>query len=467
MNVIPLKHYEFKKVEKLTKNNINKIIHGNCLDELKKLPDNSIDCCVTSPPYYALRDYGTAKWSGGDENCDHKNSRSRGADFNEDSKQKTVKGSRPNLKFICECGAIREDSQIGLEPILQEYIDNMVEICEEVRRVLKPTGTFWLNIGDTYSNYKDNKTTKQTISKREGVHEIEKGQSHSRNPKSLKEQGFKNKELMGVPWRLAFALSDAGWYLRQDIIWAKATSGQERNGNCMPESINDRMTKSHEYIFLLTKKDKYYFDNYAVKEPLNILTASKSKFGGHKYSSERNDKDRRYDVDQLDGLGNMRSVWRINLQPGSSGQHIAGYPEKLPYYCIKAGSSEKGCCADCGKPYVRILEAVGKINHSWAPGTRDFHKLEQSKGRHGSTSAFLTDETVNYKSVGWQKSCNCETNEIVPSIILDPFMGSGTTAKVALEMGRNFIGFELNEEYIEFANNRIEKLVNLSNNDFF
>ena len=388
------------------------------MDELKKLPDNCIDCCVTSPPYYALRDYKAA-------------------------------------------------GQIGLESTLHEYIDNMVQICEEIRRVLKPTGTFWLNIGDTYSNHKDDKTTKQTISNREGVHEIEKGQSHSRNSKSLKKQGFKNKELMGVPWRLAFALSDAGWYLRQDIIWAKATSGQERNGNCMPESINDRMTKSHEYIFLLTKKDKYYFDNYAVKEPLNILTASKSKFGGHKYSSERNDKDRRYDVDQLDGLGNMRSVWRINLQPGSSGQHIAGYPEKLPYYCIKAGSSEKGCCADCGKPYVRILEDVGKINHSWAPGTRDFHKLEQSKGRHGSTSAFLTDETVNYKSAGWQKSCNCETNEIVPSIILDPFMGSGTTAKVALELGRKFVGFELNEEYIDFANNRIEKLVNLSNNDFF
>lgn len=384
----------------------NKIILGNCLDELKKLPDNSIDCCVTSPPYYALRNY-------------------------------------------------QVDGQIGLEPTLQEYIDNMVQICEEIRRVLKPTGTFWLNIGDTYSNHKDDKTTKQTISKREGVHEIEKGQSHSRNSKSLKEQGFKNKELMGVPWRLAFALSDAGWYLRQDIIWAKATSGQERNGNCMPESVTDRMTKGHEYIFLLTKNDRYYFDNYAVKESLNKIVPPRP-YGSKKQLGNRNDVDRLFDPESSDGLGNMRSVWRINLQPGSSGQHIAGYPEKIPYYCIKAGSSEKGCCANCGKPYERIIEKNGSIKMGWAPEKRDIERYNGIYEERKNPSGLITGNINQYKFINWKKSCNCETNEIFPSIILDPFMGSGTTAKVALQLERDFIGFELNEDYLKFAQERIK-----------
>ena len=386
----------------------NKIILGNCLDELKKLPDNSIDCCVTSPPYYALRNY-------------------------------------------------QVDGQIGLEPTLREYIDNMVEICEEIRRVLKPTGTFWLNIGDTYSNHKDDKTTKQTISKREGVHEIEKGQSHSRNSKSLKEQGFKNKELMGVPWRLAFALSDAGWYLRQDIIWAKATSGQERNGNCMPESVTDRMTKGHEYIFLLTKNDKYYFDNYAVKESLSINTYSREarQFISNKLAEVNKNFNNR-SKDYLDhGLGNMRSVWRINLQPGSSGQHIAGYPEKIPYYCIKAGSSEKGCCANCGKPYVRILNSE-KIRRSDLPKNNSNYRPNNYNGKYLNINGKGDAGFNKTIAIGWKKSCNCETNEIVPSIILDPFMGSGTTAKVALQLERDFIGFELNEDYLKFAQERIK-----------
>ena len=383
----------------------NKIIIGNCLDELKKLPDNSIDCCVTSPPYYALRNY-------------------------------------------------QVDDQIGLEPTLQEYIDNMVGICEETRRVLKPTGTFWLNIGDTYSNHKDDKTTKQTISKREGVHEIEKGQSHSRNSKSLKQQGFKNKELMGVPWRLAFALSDAGWYLRQDIIWAKATSGQERNGNCMPESVTDRMTKGHEYIFLLTKNDKYYFDNYAVKESLSINTYSREarQFISNKLAEVNKNFNNR-SKDYLDhGLGNMRSVWRINLQPGSSGQHIAGYPEKIPYYCIKAGSSEKGCCANCGKPYKRILQKDGKYKVSDGRDLNKYNSIYNDSESSGMVSGYFNC----YIHKSWQKSCDCETDEIIPSMILDPFMGSGTTAKVALQLERDFIGFELNEDYLKFAQERIK-----------
>lgn len=363
----------------------NKIVIGDCLEELKKLPNNSVDCCVTSPPYFNLRSYM--------EDSEH---------------------------------------EIGKEETLPEYISKLVEVFEEVRRVLKDSGTFWLNIGDSYAgsgkgrNLDGSTHTSDLISspKKSVWGNIKSGHIPS---------GIKRKELMNVPHRLVIALSDAGWYHRQTIIWAKATSGEIREGSCMPESVNDRLNQSFEYIFLLTKKDKYYFDSYAIKEPLSSSTTKGSN-----------------------GTGNMRSVWRINLQPGSNGQHIAGFPEKIPYYCIKAGSSEKGCCVECGKPYKRILEKNGTINHSYAPGSRDYHKLETAKGKHGSTSSFLTDESVQWKHIGWQKTCNCESNEISPSLILDPFMGSGTVAVVALKEQRDFYGIELNPESQKFAMERIK-----------
>lgn len=402
---------------------VNIIYNEDCLVGLKKLPDNCIDCCVTSPPYFNQRDY-------------------------------------------------QVDGQIGLENTVDEYINSIVDIFSEVRRVLKPTGQLWLNIGDTYSNYKDSKSTKQTISSKDGVHEIEKGKLSSRNTKLLKKQGYKNKELMGIPWRVAFALSDSGWYLRQDIIWAKATSGHDRLGSCMPESVTDRFTNSKEYIFLFTKNDKYFFDSYAVKEPVSqssVERVSQENFvnqnGTTKANGGRKTNGNLKPVVVSSGLANMRSVWRINLQPGSSGEHIAGYPEKLVEPCIKAGTSEYGCCKNCGKPYIRILNKDGYINHSWAPNTRNQNRQDELRGRHGETSSLRTDKTINYVHGGWNKQCNCETDEIIPSIVLDPFMGSGTTAFVAAKFGRNFIGFELNQNYIKFANNRLAYILNA--NKFF
>lgn len=349
------------------------------MDELKNLPDNSIDCCVTSPPYFNLRSYL--------EDSEH---------------------------------------EIGKEETLPEYIGKLVEIFEEVRRVLKNTGTFWLNIGDSYAGSgkgrnSDGSTHVSAMLAKQGTNKSVWG--------SIKgghiPDGIKRKELMNVPHRLVIALSDAGWYHRQTIIWAKATSGEIREGSCMPESVNDRLNQSFEYIFLLTKKDKYFFDSHAIKEPISNSSISrlnqdiKNQIGTTKANGgEKTNGNFKAVGDMETGLANMRSVWRINLQPGSSGQHIAGFPEKLPFYCIKAGSSEKGCCKNCGKPYFRILDEI--------------------------------------KSNTWQKPCICETDEIVPSIIIDPFMGSGTTAKMALKLDRDFIGFELNEEYFKFAQDRIK-----------
>lgn len=396
------------------------IVHNeDCLSGLKKLPNNSVDCCITSPPYYSLRDY-------------------------------------------------QVDGQVGQESTVQEYVSKLTEIFEEVRRVLKPTGVFYLNIGDTYSNFKSCKSVPQTISKfgnRAAANSLDLDKSHNRNVKSLKLQGFKNKELMNVPHRLVFALSDVGWYHRQTIIWAKATSGETREGSAMPESVTDRFSSSFEYVFMLTKNDKYFFDQFSVKEPLSTDTFFRSRrnFNTNKIGKENGNFDNRSHDYVESGLGNMRNVWRINLQPGSSGQHIAGYPERLVEVCLKTGSSEYGCCAECGDPYIRILKKDGEINMSWSPGSRDYHKLTKSKGRLGSTSSFLTDAVSNHVHSHWEKTCKCDTNNLKKSVILDPFMGSGTTALVALKNSRDFIGYELNPEYVNICNNRIAGLINTVN----
>jgi len=388
----------------------NKVYEGHCLNELKKLDDNSVDCCVTSPPYYNLRSYSD--------------------DINE----------------------------VGREETLPEYISKLVEIFEEVRRVLKPTGICFINIGDSYSGSGKGRNSDGTSHKSAFTSKSSEKVLFGNIKGGQKPTGIKRKELMNVPHRLVLALSDAGWYHRQTIIWAKATSGEIREGSSMPESCTDRWNQSFEYIFMLTKNDRYYFDQFAVKESVNpdSVLHAKRNFNTKKLADiNGNFKNQRLDFAET-SLVNMRSVWRINLQPGSSGQHIAGYPEKIPYYCIKAGSSQKGCCKECGVPYTRILEKMGEINHSLTTEPREYHKIETSKGKHGVTSAFLTDTSSQYKSNGWQKQCKCATDDIVPSLIIDPFLGSGTTSLVALKEGRDFIGFELNPEYIKIAKERMK-----------
>ena len=207
-----------------------------------------VQMCVTSPPYYGLRDYGTAEWDGGDPNCDHSTARSRGDDLSGNGVQNFA--SRPNTQKVCAtCGAVRKDRQLGLEDTPEEFIENMVDVFRHVRDILADDGVIWVNMGDSYYNYRPGK------GQRQGKQSIA-GQKYSevedRAKRGLKLDGYKEKDLMGMPWRLAFALQDFGWHLRQDIVWHKP--------NPMPESVKDRCTKSHEYIFLLTKQPKYYFD---------------------------------------------------------------------------------------------------------------------------------------------------------------------------------------------------------------
>jgi len=307
---------------------VGKIVNGDSLATLRTMPDECTQCCVTSPPYWGLRDYGTATWDGGDPNCDHSTARSRGDDILKGDKQGTSAGSRPNTTKLCKCGAKRIDQQLGLEQTPEIYVAKMVEVFREVRRVLKDDGTLFLNLGDSYaSDYKgQGGPSKKQLSNAGSRYKMNQRLNH----------GLKPKDLVGIPWMLAFALRADGWYLRQDIIWHKP--------NPMPESVTDRCTKAHEYIFLLSKSAKYYYDHDGVK----VKTHTKPHRMGskkHKNNNDRNDGDRQ-DVVIGGEYRNKRSVWTMTTRP-YKGAHFATFPPDLIRPCILAGCPQGGTVLDC------------------------------------------------------------------------------------------------------------------------
>ena len=305
----------------------DRILCGDALEMLRTLPDNSVHCCVTSPPYYALRDYGV-------------------------------------------------DGQIGREDTPAQYVARLTDVFSEVRRVLRPSGTLWLNIADTYAgkgNQGDSVDPKYPNGRT--------GQTVAINRRV---EGCKAKDMIGIPWMLAFALRDSGWYLRSDIIWMKA--------NPMPESCKDRPSRCYEHVFLLTKSRSYYYDAAAIAEPVAESTPMRMrrKFGKNKYSAgipgqahqHLNDyRPNGYAEEDIPLLRNKRDVWQINSVP-YKGAHFAAYPPRLVETYLLAGCPQDG-------------------------------------------------------------------------IVLDPFLGSGTTAAVAKQMGRHYIGIELNPDYCELAKQRI------------
>ena len=305
----------------------------NCDSRQIPIPDESVDCVVTSPPYYGLRDYGI-------------------------------------------------DGQIGLEESPEEYVNTMVKVFREVWRVLKPTGSVWLNLGDSYYNYRPGNGAKYP---KQSVSNTRQDLPTNSSKRANKLEGLKEKDLVGIPWKVAFALQADGWYLRSDIIWSKP--------NPMPESVHDRPTKAHEYIFLLTKSPKYYYDADAIRE-ITGKEASWDNYGGkgmidHPTGPGRKQIDLTMGTSQKKAMPyishpngrNKRSVWTINTQPYSEA-HFATFPEKLIEPCILAGCPEDG-------------------------------------------------------------------------VVLDPFVGSGTTAAVAQKYGRKSVGVDLNKEYLDIAVRRI------------
>jgi len=386
------------------------ILIGDCLKKLKELPNGSIQTCITSPPYWGLRDYQTAEWVGGNSECEHTismpkkwNDPKRGEKYTRP--EVANRGGDANACFLC--GAIRKDKQIGLEETPEEYVENMVKVFREVHRVLRDDGTLWLNLGDSYMGGGGGNYNKSGISQAGGQH-----LTNVRNQRAFIEKtGLKPKDLVGIPWRVALALQADGWYLRQDIIWHKP--------NPMPESVTDRCTKAHEYIFLMSKKSKYFFDNEAIRvpytEPINRWGGEKLEAKGHSNWDEgtghKTYRDR--NIRPNPEGKNKRSVWTVPTH-SYKGAHFATFPPKLITPCILAGTSDKGCCADCGSPYERTIE----------------------KG-------------------GWVKTCKCNTTDIVPCTVLDPFAGSGTTLAISKEYGRNGVAIELNPEYTTLLSKRV------------
>jgi DNA modification methylase len=349
--------------------------------------------------------------------------------------------------FCLHCSAWR--GEFGLEPTPELYVRHVVDIFREVRRVLRDDGTLWLNLGDSYASGKGTcnnpgggKNSLGRDRKAKGVHPLDRG-----NISILKASNLKPKDLIGMPWRVAFALQADGWYLRSDIIWHKP--------NPMPESVRDRCTKSHEYIFLLTKSKRYYFDQEAVREPFQG-----ERWGGDIYKIDGNEKK------QVKGLGrprdcrpnkngrNIRTVWTIATEP-FPGSHFATFPQKLISPMVLAGTSEKGCCPKCGVPWKRIVKKYGVIQQRWKPGASI---ISAQYGSVGKTSVLATGLTALRRTTGWKPSCKHKLNPI-PCIVLDPFIGSGTTAIVAKKLGRGFVGIELKPAYVRMAKKRIKQEV--------
>ena len=322
----------------------NMILLGDCLEKLKELPDAIADCCVTSPPYYGLRDYGTAKWTGGDPNCPHKGKpfairANINANWNGGNDVKNKKMYEPFKKVCPLCGAVREDKQIGLEESPEEYVQKLVAVFREVKRVLRDDGTLWLNISDSYAGSGKGRNgdgtanvaldCKQATSKGSIDGKLTKSGSGTAKP----------KDLIGIPWMLAFALRDDGWYLRQDIIWHKP--------NPMPESVKDRCTKSHEYLFLLSKQQKYYFDHEAIQEDAVTEPTIRDK-NAEGYQADYAKGDRFSPgarVFGANGKRNKRDVWTIPVKPTREA-HFATYPENLVKPCVLAGSRVGGVILD-------------------------------------------------------------------------------------------------------------------------
>jgi DNA modification methylase len=321
---------------------MSKIIQGEAFRTLRTLPDRSVHCCVTSPPYWGLRDYGVS-------------------------------------------------GQLGLEATPQVYVSRMVDVFREVRRVLRDDGTLWLNLGDSYAANRAYQVPSRLMNG-DATNAAQAADGHGMKATDI---GLKPKDLVGIPWRVAFALQEDGWYLRQDIIWHKP--------NPMPESVTDRCTKAHEYIFLMAKSERYYYDQGAAKEgcasgPSDIkkMVEKKNRIdakhfhqdpGAMPAANPRTNVGNKRAVGSPDGR-NRRSVWTVATH-SFSGAHFATFPPDLIRPCILAGCPEGG-------------------------------------------------------------------------IVLDPFFGAGTTGVVATQLGREFLGIELNPQYVELARGRIEREGNLT-----
>jgi DNA modification methylase len=350
------------------------VIEGDAAEQLAKLDADSVQTCITSPPYWGLRDYGTAEWDGGDPECDHlagplasdKNTLGGGKGQVGDGYKVQAFGSPFRGDRCGKCGATRIDSQLGLEPTPEQYVTNLVAVFREVRRVLRDDGTVWLNLGDSYASQGGEVTrpgqTAQAGNTRSNLHPGARVDVPA---------GLKPKDLVGIPWMVAFALRADGWWLRSDIVWAKP--------NPMPESVTDRPTRSHEYLFLLAKSARYFYDADAIRESFTEAEHIARCSGRYNGSvPDRIDRGASNLESQFTGR-NKRSVWNIATQP-FPGAHFATFPPKLIEPCVLAGSAKGDAVLDpfCGAGTTGVValrhdrDFVGiELNPDYAQMARD------------------------------------------------------------------------------------------------
>jgi DNA modification methylase len=438
-----------------------KILQGDCIDVLKTLPERSVHCVVTSPPYWGLRNYGTATWEGGDPDCDHASAKLKSRyDYALQPEAKQLSGDTgtdaPRYKEICPtCGARKFDEQIGLEPTFEEFIEKMLEVFRGVWQVLRDDGTLWLNLGDSYAG---NSSAGNKVFGNPEFNINRPSRAATKTPKCVP-VGLKPKDLVGIPWRVALALQADGWYLRSDIIWSKP--------NPMPESVTDRPTKAHEYMFLLSKQERYFYDSEAIKENQTQSTLERAAYGWHGRTDDGSNgartgstfkrmaaSDEPIGTIPADGKRNRRTVWTIPTSP-YSGAHFATFPPKLVEPCILAGTSVRGCCPLCGAPWKRMVKKTGgTTGKSWHDHKND---LEQgmSQKHLDLTAENAEGEPYRVTTVGFQPTCACNLDP-VPCTVLDPFSGAGTTGLVALQHNRNYIGIELNPAYVTMSQERLD-----------
>ncbi|CAB4137782.1 COG0863 DNA modification methylase [uncultured Caudovirales phage] len=382
-----------------------RILQGDVREALAVLPEASVHCVVTSPPYYGLRDYGV-------------------------------------------------DGQIGLEETPDAYVAELVQVFREVWRVLHPSGVVWLNLGDSYAT----RWSSVRSEGRAGLGQQERART------GAPPAGYKNKDLLGIPWRVAFALQADGWWLRRDVIWDKPA--------CMPESVKDRPTTSHEYLFLLTKGEDYHYDWLAIAEPVAASSVERlSQDVANQVGTQRANGGTRAarPLRARGGAGgtvrNARSVWHIPTQPFKEA-HFATMPPELAERGILAGTSPVGCCPHCLAPWEReaerleeaeldVLRAAGADENGEYHGTSTKNHAAAGVQDASKVKASVLKSMRPLETVAWHMTCDCPIARPTPCTVLDPFGGAGTTGLVADRLQRHAVLVELNPKYADMARDRI------------